>query len=60
MEANFQQLVTELNNLVNALGQGNREAKYAKINDFYRDTQDPIGWLQDFENACQANAISDN
>ena len=43
MEQNFQQLVTGLNNLVNALGQGNREAKYAKITDFYGDTQDPVG-----------------
>ena len=38
----------------------NREARYAKITDFYGDTQDPVGWLQDFENACQANTISDN
>ena len=60
MDQNFQQLVTGLNNLVNALGQGNREAKYAKITDFYGDTQDPVGWLQDFENTCQANAINDN
>ena len=60
MDGNFQQLVNGLNNLVNALGQGNREAKYAKITDFYGDTQDPVGWLQDFENACQANAITDN
>ena len=60
---NFQQLLDGLNNLVNALGNNNnnnREARYAKITDFYGDTQDPVGWLQDFENACQANVISDN
>ena len=57
---NFGNLLTGLNALVNAMGQGNRETRYAKIADFYGDIQDPIGWLQDFENACQANAITDN
>ena len=36
-----------------------RESSFAKIVDFYGDSQDPIGWLQDFESACQANNITD-
>jgi len=35
-----------------------RESSFAKIVDFYGDSQDPIGWLQDFESACQANNIT--
>lgn len=57
--AQFNTLVNGLGNLVTALnGQGRGEAKFAKIIDFYGDTQDPIGWLQDFESASQANNIS--
>ena len=56
----FNNLITGLGNLVTSLNnQGCGEAKFAKITDFYGDTQDPIGWLQDFESASQANNISD-
>jgi hypothetical protein len=57
----FNNLVANLNNLATAIqnNQGRGEAKFAKIVDFYGDTQDPIGWLQDFENASRANNISD-
>ena len=59
--AQFNTLVNNLNQLATAIGnnQGRGEAKFAKIVDFYGDTQDPIRWLQDFENASRANNISD-
>ena len=62
----FNQIVTGLTNLTNAIqaqaaapAPPAREASFAKIIDFYGDTQDPIGWLQDFETACQANNVTD-
>ena len=36
-----------------------RELSFAKITDFFGDSQDPIGWLQDFESTCQANNVAD-
>jgi hypothetical protein len=58
-------MVTELTNLTNVIqvqagaAPPARETSFAKIVDFYDDTQDSIGWLQDFESACQANNITD-
>ena len=58
-------MVTGLANLMNAIqtqagaASPARKASFAKIVDFYGNTQDPIRQLQDFETACQANNITD-
>ena len=61
----FNALMNNLGNLTIAINAQTavpapaRESSFAKIVDFYGDSQDPIGWLQDFESACQANNITD-
>ena len=59
----FNALMHNLGNLTIAINAQTaapaRESSFAKIVDFYGDSQDPIGWLQDFESACQANNITD-
>jgi len=66
MDANqFNNLMNGLANLSNAIQAQTaapapaRELSFAKITDFFGDSQDPIGWLQDFESACQANNVAD-
>ena len=61
----FNNLMNGLANLSNAIQAQTaapapaRELSFAKITDFFGDSQDPIGWLQDFESACQANNVAD-
>jgi hypothetical protein len=61
----FNNLMNDLANLSNAIQAQTaapappRELSFAKITDFFGDSQDPIGWLQDFESACQANNVAD-
>ena len=61
----FNNLMDGLTNLSNAIQAQTaapappRELSFAKITDFFGDNQDPIGWLQDFESACQANNVAD-
>src|SRR5256714_6978916 len=37
-----------------------RETFFVRIDLFYGDLQDPISWLEDFENAATANRLTDN
>ena len=37
-----------------------RETSFVRIDPFYGDSQDPISWLEDFENAATANRLTDN
>ena len=37
-----------------------RETSFVRIDPFYGDSQDPISWLEDFENAATANGLTDN
>ena len=37
-----------------------RETSFVRIEPFYGDSQDPISWLEDFENAATANGLTDN
>ena len=63
-------LLAGLNNLTQALTAqaaaiGNQPApvprtlNLVKIEPFFGDSQDPIGWLEDFENATNANGMND-
>src|SRR4051794_34603123 len=35
------------------------ETSFVKIDPFYGDSQDPISWLEDFENVATANGLTD-
>ena len=35
-----------------------RETSFVRIEPFYGDSQDPISWLEDFENAAAANGLT--
>jgi len=37
-----------------------REGRVADLPYFFGGDQDPISWLRDFTNACNANGINDN
>ena len=63
-------LVAELTNLTHALnaqaaaignqpGPAPRTLNLVKIEPFFGDSQDPIEWLEDFENATNANGMND-
>ena len=63
-------LLAGLNNLTQALTAqaaaiGNQPApvprtlNLVKIEPFFGDSQDPIGWLEDFENATNTNGMND-
>ena len=74
-QANFQNLTAALAALQNALPNTNqallnntnainnpprREGRVADLPYFFGGDQDPISWLKDFTNACNANGINDN
>jgi hypothetical protein len=64
-QPNMAAIIQQLGNLATAIqAQANtpatqREANLVKIEPFYGDDQDPIGWIEEFEKAAIANGYTD-